>query len=164
MLEHERRQLCLRTAAIGFADDGGERLSTDPVARAFVAEHVTPAAGARGKPVLVDAVGNRSGSGNQHDARFIADACDQRHERVVDDQRVRRGSQAPHDAAHDAVVLGAIDAGHAEAHSGRENGAVADGLLDDRMQDLFDFELAVRLQVRAAAAPFADDAPFASAR
>jgi hypothetical protein len=52
---------------------------------------------------------------------------------------------------HHRQVPRPIDAGDAKADSGGDDHAIADRLLHHLVQDLLDFELADRLQVRAAA-------------
>jgi hypothetical protein len=58
---------------------------------------------------------------------------------------------------HGGGVFGTIDAGDAEADRRGADVAAADGSIHHAVQDFFDFEFAGRLEVRTAAARFADD-------
>jgi hypothetical protein len=76
---------------------------------------------------------------------------------VVDHQRVAAESEPAHDPTHHLVIVSPIDAGDADTGRCRHDRSVAAGLLDQAMQDLLDLQLAMRLQVGAAAAALADD-------
>lgn len=82
----------------------------------------------------------------------------ERDERIVDDERASLESQPSQNRSHEPRIVRSIDAGNAETERARDDIAVTERLLDDLVQDLLDFELAVRLQVRAATAPFPHDA------
>ena len=72
--QQARRQARDAPASVGVSDDRAQREPADPVAAAFVAEDVAPAAGARRLAVGVAAVRDRSRSRDDHDAGRIADA------------------------------------------------------------------------------------------
>jgi hypothetical protein len=55
---------------------------------------------------------------------------------------------------HDLCIVRAIDAGNAEADGCRAHVTIADGVVHDLMEHLFDLELADGLQVGATAARF----------
>ena len=138
-----------------------QRFAPDPVARPFIAEDVSPAAGASGEVLLIHAVGDRTRARDEHDAGLIADAGDEGDQRVVDDQRLRAKAETAHDAAHQAVVVLTVDAGNADAHRVRPHRLLAERLLDHRVKDLLDFEFAVSMEIRAAAASLAEDSAVA---
>ena len=76
----------------------------------------------------VAAVRDRTRAGDDHHARLIARAGDQRDQRIVDDHRPRLESDAPHDAAHGRGVRSPIDAGNAETDRRRPHVALAERL------------------------------------
>ena len=63
-------------------------------------------------------VRDRAGAGDDDHAGLVAGAGDERHQRVVDDQRLRLEADAAHDAANGVGVVGPIDAGDAQADGG----------------------------------------------
>src|SRR5688572_17810169 len=71
---------------------------------------------------------------------------------------MRAISETPHDAADDAIVLFAIDACNTETDAHGKNGAITNRVFNNGVEHLFDFKLAVRLEVRTTATPFTDDA------
>ena len=149
MREQPRREARHATAAVGVTHDGAQRETANPVAAAFVAEHVAPAAGPRRFALVVAPVRNRSRSRHDDDAGRVADAGLQRDERVVDDENARLVADAAHDAAHDRFVGRAIDARDAEADGRRNDAGALERLFHDRMKDLLERELSGALQVRA---------------
>ena len=72
--QQPRRQAGDAPAAICVSHDRAQCEPADPVAAAFVAEHVAPAACARRLSFGIAAVRNRSGAGDDDDAWRIADA------------------------------------------------------------------------------------------
>ena len=157
MFEDILGQARLGAAAVHRAHDCGERLAADPVAAPLVADDVTPAARAGRFMPRVPAVHDRSGAGDDHDARRVAGAGDQSDERVVDDHGSRLVADAPHDRADRARFVLAVDTGDAQADGGRRDIAIADRRFHHVMQNLLDLELARGVKIRAAAAAFRED-------
>lgn len=85
------------------------------------------------------------------------DAGDQRDQRIVDDEGAGAKTKTAHDAADDEVVFGAVDARDANTHGAQKYRAVANGFFDDAVENLFDFEFAMRLKVGAATPSFSHD-------
>jgi hypothetical protein len=106
---------------------------------------------------LIDPVRDRSRPCNDHHPGLVANGGDEGNQRVVDDQRAVPEAEATHHRAHDAAVVGPVDAGDADAGRDRKDGAIANRLFDEAVQDFFDFEFAVGVKVGAAAACFRDD-------
>ena len=85
MRQHVLGQRRARAAAVDLANRGGQRLPADPVAAALVADHVAPAARSCSQAAGVASVGDRSGAGDDDDARRLARRRDQRDQGVVHD-------------------------------------------------------------------------------
>ena len=147
-----------RSAAVKLTDDCVERGTADPESSAFVPQHISPSTGTRCAPLVGTAVGDRSGSRNDDDAGVVAGAGDKCNQGVIDNEGPGLETEATHDAPHCCSIRLPVDACNAEADGGRLNVAIADRLLHYAMQHLLDFELARRLQVRAAASHLGDDA------
>src|ERR687887_380263 len=87
----------------------GQRFTPDPVAAALVADHVAPAAGARGLTPRVAAVGDGSGAGNDDDSRRVTGAGHQRDQRVVDHEDTRSVTDAAHDGGNRVRLVRPVD-------------------------------------------------------
>jgi hypothetical protein len=143
-----------RAPPVGGANALAHRGVAEPERRALVAEQVAPASRARRLALAVDAVGDRAGAGNQHDAAALGRSGDQSDVGVVDDldRLVAKAEPAQH-GVEQRLVLVAIDAGDAEAD--RRHLAVDVERLENLVERLLHRQLAVRHQVGAAAARLA---------
>ena len=98
---------------------------------------------------MVASIGDRSRTGDNHDACFVPDAGLQRDERVVHDKNLRFIADALHDAADDGLVRCAIDAGNAQTNRGGQHARVGQRLFHHVVEHLLERQLAHALQVRA---------------
>src|SRR6266511_4906282 len=86
-----------RQAPVAHPREGVQALHRDPVSRAFIAEDLAPAAGAR-RPAPAFAIADRAGSGDDVDAVFAAERTGPGADHVVaaaiaamSEQRLRHG-------------------------------------------------------------------------
>ena len=136
-----------------------QRLPAEPVAAALVAEHVAPAAGARGPAVRVAAVRDRSGAGDDHDARRDgAPASSAISASLTTRVRARCADARRMIARTIARLVRTIDARHAEADRATY-GSRARQRASITSCSTFDFELAGRLEVRAGPRASASTSP-----
>ena len=77
------------SSAIELADDRRQRGAADPEPAAFVTEQVSPASRPARAPIGIDAVRDRPGTRDDHDARLIARSGHECDERIVDDDHAR---------------------------------------------------------------------------
>jgi hypothetical protein len=112
--EHALGQLRLLSAAISRSKDRSQCQTAQPIAAALVTKHIAPAARARTAAVSVAAVRNGSSTRNDHGARAARNACFQRNQRVVDDNRAGALADALENAADDLCVAHAVDASHSK--------------------------------------------------
>ena len=148
------------TAPIGLAHDGAQRETAHPIAAALVAEHIAPAARSRRVAVVIAAVRDRPGAGDDDNAGGGADPCLQRDQRVVDDENAGLVSDAAHDAADNGRVFRAVDPGDAEADGGGGPGLLRHRLFHHGVKDFLELQLADRLEVGAGASGCRQHAAF----
>ena len=152
MREHVGLQLRLGAATVAGAHHCGERLASNPVAAALVADHVPPAAGARRLTPLVPSVDDRSGSGDDDDARIVAGAGGQGNQRVVDHQDARAMPDPAHDGRDRIGLVLSIDAGNPETDRRRHHRPAVERTGHDLLQDALDRLFPGRMQVGARSA------------
>jgi len=95
---------------VGGAEDGANGGAADPVGGAFVADGESPTTGAGGVAMTVAAVGDRSGAGDDDDARAGAEGGFERGLNVAD-YVDGRGENFGEGAADDCSYFGASGAG-----------------------------------------------------
>ena len=134
-----------------------KRRAPDPEAAAFVADQVSPSAGAGGLCGAVPAIRNRPGSGDDDDAGLVGAPASSATSASLTTSVARLVADPAHDAADGVGIRRPIDAGDTEADRGGRDIMVRHRGFHDAVQHFLDLELPDRLQVRSAAACFGDD-------